>query len=77
MNDDQLDNIPARILAAADRLHGRPYKAAELADACSLLRDMLEAAATHGVTLADFDNVVDLPQAAVMTIRHRIQDGHE
>ncbi|MER6604310.1 hypothetical protein [Streptomyces parvus] len=74
MNETDLDNIPARICASADRLNAT-FTAEELADACSLLRDMLTAAETHGVTLGYFDWVTDLPQAAVQSIRHRNQDN--
>lgn len=69
MNDDQLDNIPARIAAAAAALHGTPKATAEQkATACSVLRDMLAGAAQHGLTLADFDALVDLPGAAIHAV---------
>ncbi|MGW9376356.1 hypothetical protein ACWGVR_40815 [Streptomyces xanthophaeus] len=69
MHETQLDYLPARITASAARLGGPAATPAEKADAAALLRDLLEAARSHGVTLAHFDAVADLPQAALMVIR--------
>ncbi|MFB7225629.1 hypothetical protein [Streptomyces sp. NPDC056227] len=41
--------------------HGHPITPQQRYDAAALLRDLLATAARHGVTLADFDGVVDLP----------------
>ncbi|MBU3863784.1 hypothetical protein KN815_06715 [Streptomyces sp. 4503] len=51
---------PADRVAAVHRC-GDPVTAAQRAVATGLLVDMLNAAERHGVTLADFDAVVDLP----------------
>jgi hypothetical protein len=40
---------------------GDPITPQQRYDAGALLRDLLATAARHGVTLADFDGVVDLP----------------
>ncbi|MFE5122152.1 hypothetical protein [Streptomyces sp. NPDC056669] len=54
------DLTPADRVAAVRR-YGAPVAAAEHSAATALLVDLLEAAERHGVTLADFDGVVDLP----------------
>ncbi|WP_448332680.1 hypothetical protein [Streptomyces sp. DSM 41534] len=51
---------PADRVAAVHRWGG-PVTAAQRAAATALFVDMLKAAERHGVTLADFDAVVDLP----------------
>ncbi|MER5371443.1 hypothetical protein [Streptomyces sp. NPDC002722] len=75
MNEAQLDNIAARIEAAAARLGGPAVTPAEQADAAALLRDMLEAAHHHGVGLALFDYVADLPQMALMVVRSKREEA--
>jgi hypothetical protein len=51
---------PDQRIAAIQR-YGDPITPQQRYDAAALLRDVLAAAARHGVTLADFDGVVDLP----------------
>jgi hypothetical protein len=55
---------PAEAIAAVQR-HGPAISPEVRAAALELLRDMLAAAAQHGVGLGDFDYVCDLPGAAV------------
>lgn len=47
-------------VAAVER-GGPPVTPQNRYDAAALLRDLLAAAARHGVTLADFDWTIDLP----------------
>jgi hypothetical protein len=54
---------PAERVAAVHR-HG-PVSDSARAAATALLTDLLAAAAKHGVTLTDFDFVVDLPGACI------------
>ncbi len=58
----------ARIDHAADRLGGTPVTTDQRDRATALLADLLATADRHGVTLADFDWVADLPAACVMVI---------
>ncbi|MEU0979066.1 hypothetical protein ACIBCC_19445 [Streptomyces griseus] len=46
---------------AAVHRYGTPAGPVVIAEAVSLLEALLAAAADHGVTLADFDGVIDLP----------------
>ncbi|WP_103512932.1 hypothetical protein [Streptomyces sp. SM13] len=46
---------------AAVHRYGTPAGPAVEAQAVALLESLLAAAAGHGVTLADFDDVIDLP----------------
>jgi hypothetical protein len=55
---------PAEAIAAVHR-HGPAISPETRAAALELLRDLLAAAAQHGVGLGDFDRVVDLPAACV------------
>ncbi|MFC8278160.1 hypothetical protein ACFUJR_37690 [Streptomyces sp. NPDC057271] len=56
---------------AAVQRHGTPVTDAERAAATRLLDAMLDAAAEHGVTLDDFDWVVDLPGGCLDASRHK------
>lgn len=55
-----LPGTPAERVAAVYRF-GTPAGPAVTAEAVALLEALLAAAAGHGVTLADFDWVIDLP----------------
>ncbi|MDX2948879.1 hypothetical protein [Streptomyces caniscabiei] len=55
---------PAERIAAVHR-YGDPITAEQRAAATALLTDLLDAAARHGFTLADFDAVVDLPGGCI------------
>lgn len=50
---------------AAVRRHGGQVTDEQRAAATALLTDLLEAAARHGVTLADLDYVIDLPSGCL------------
>jgi hypothetical protein len=63
MNDDLADRIAAVRRAT-------PPTEGERDRARLLLADLLAAADRHGVTLADFDWVADLPGACIDVIRH-------
>lgn len=63
---DDLDNLAARIAAVR---RATPFNDSERDRARLLLADLLAAADRHGVTLADFDWVADLPGACVDVIR--------
>ncbi|MFK0294818.1 hypothetical protein ACIQU6_30700 [Streptomyces sp. NPDC090442] len=54
---------------AAVTLHGAPLTDEQRAAATALVTDLLAAAAAHGVTLEDWDMVLDLPAGAVDVIR--------
>lgn len=56
-------DLAARINAI--HRYGPPITPEERAAATALLADMVAAAHRHGVTLADFDGVVDLPGGCV------------
>ncbi|MBT2429428.1 hypothetical protein J7F02_28380 [Streptomyces sp. ISL-112] len=55
-----IPGTPADRVAAVHR-YGTPAGPAVTAQAVALLEALLAAAAEHGVTLADFDGVIDLP----------------
>ncbi|WP_432077797.1 hypothetical protein [Streptomyces sp. YPW6] len=55
-----ISGTPAERVAAVRR-YGIPAGPVVVAQAVSLLESLLAAAAGHGVALADFDNVIDLP----------------
>jgi hypothetical protein len=57
---DRQGRTPAERVATVHR-YGGPVTDDQRAAATALLTDMLEAAARHGVTIADFDYAVDLP----------------
>jgi hypothetical protein len=59
---------PAERVAAVHR-HGAPVTDQQRAAATALLTDLLTAAGTHGITLADFDWVSDLPAACLDVVR--------
>lgn len=65
MNQD-----PSARIAAVHR-YGPPITDEQLVAATALLTDLLATAAVHGVTLADFDGVVDLPGGCVDVITNR------
>jgi hypothetical protein len=58
---------PAARIAAVHR-NGPPATDGQRAAATALLTDMLAAAAGHGITLADFDWVVGLPDGCLDVI---------
>ncbi|KUN28850.1 hypothetical protein AQJ23_07975 [Streptomyces antibioticus] len=70
MDQYDLNDIARRIASAAARSAQRPT-AAQKADAASVLRDMIQAAASHGVTMADFDDVADFPGLAIQLVQSR------
>jgi hypothetical protein len=53
------DDLAYRVNAV--HRYGSPIPPEVRAAATTLLADMLAAAEKHGVTLADFDNAIDLP----------------
>jgi endonuclease/exonuclease/phosphatase family metal-dependent hydrolase len=55
---------PAEAIAAVHR-HGPAITAEQRNAALELLRDLLAAAAQHGVGLGDFNHVCDLPAACI------------
>ncbi|MEU3432336.1 hypothetical protein [Streptomyces sp. NPDC006863] len=55
-----IPGTPADRVAAIHR-YGTPAGPVVTAEAVALLESLLAAAAAHGVTLADFDAVIDLP----------------
>lgn len=60
-------------IAAVTR-HGLPATDEQRAQATALLTDLLAAAARHGITLDDFDQVADLPGACLDITRHHRKD---
>ncbi|QQC90038.1 hypothetical protein [Streptomyces alfalfae] len=76
MNQSDLDNIGHRIGAAAAQFapEFRPTPG-QMADAASVLRDMVRGAEQHGVTLAQFDAVADFPRLAIQLVQDR--DNHQ
>lgn len=69
---DRHGRTPAERVAAVHRF-GDPITDRQRADATALLVDLLDTAARHGVTLTDFDAMVDLPGGCldVITARDR------
>ncbi|MFE7347569.1 hypothetical protein [Streptomyces fimicarius] len=61
---------PAERVAAIQR-GGAPVTDQQRADATALLTDMLTAAASHGMTIDDFDWAVDLPGGCLDVILAR------
>ncbi|QKV94713.1 hypothetical protein HUT19_25620 [Streptomyces sp. NA02950] len=59
---------PADRVAAVHR-YGDPITGGQHAAATALLEALLRAAEHHGVTLADFDAVVDLPGGCLDVVR--------
>lgn len=59
-----LSTDPATRIAAVTR-YGAPLTEEQRTEATALLTDLLIASRSYGVTLADFDGVVDLPGACV------------
>ncbi|MCD7445048.1 hypothetical protein K4B79_43520 [Streptomyces lincolnensis] len=72
MDQHDLNDIAHRIASAAAQF-GPGYRptGAQKADAASVLRDMIQAAETHGVTFADFDGVADFPRLAIQLVQTR------
>lgn len=60
MSTDRKGRTPAERVAAVHR-YGDPITEEQREAAAALLVDILAAAEKHGVTLDDFDDVVDLP----------------
>lgn len=72
MDQSQLNEIGRRIgSAAAQFAPSHKPTPGQQADACSVLRDMIQATAIHGVTFADFDAVADFPHMAIQLVQHR------
>lgn len=65
-----LSQDPATRIAAVHR-YGPPITDEQRAAATALLTDMLAAAEAHGVTLADFDDAIDLPGGCLDVITAR------
>jgi hypothetical protein len=65
---------PAEAIAAVQR-YGPAISPETRAAALELLRDLLAAAAQHGVGLGDFDNVCDLPAACVDVVVAKTRHG--
>lgn len=72
MNQQDLDDIGARVGAAVDEFApGFKPTVLQSTTACSLLRDMVQAAEAHGVTLEHFDGVADFPRMAIQLVQRR------
>ncbi|MFF1356941.1 hypothetical protein [Streptomyces sp. NPDC058297] len=72
MNQSNLDDIATRIAYAAEQFTpSRRPNARQKADAAAVLRDMVQATATHGLGLADFDGIADFPRMAIQLVQHR------
>ena len=65
---DRHGRTPAERISAVQR-YGDPMTDQERNEATALLEDLLTTAARHGITLEDFDGVVDLPGGCVDAIR--------
>jgi hypothetical protein len=72
MTPNELDEIGRRIGSAA-REFGPAHRPTpqQVADAASVLRDMVQAAAVHGVKFAHFDGVADFPRLALQLVQYR------
>lgn len=69
MNQKDLDDIGARVgAAAAEFAPGYRPTTLQMTTACSVLRDMVQAAEAHGVTLQHFDGVADFPRLAIQLV---------
>ncbi|MFD8570927.1 hypothetical protein [Streptomyces sp. NPDC059639] len=76
MNQSHLDDIGRRIgSAAAEFAPASKPTPRQTADAASVLRDMLQAAAIHGVTFGNFDAVADFPRLALQLVQARDADA--
>lgn len=62
-----MTRTPAEAIAAVQR-HGPAISPETRAAALELLRDMLAAAAQHGVGLGDFDDVLDIAGGCIDVI---------
>ncbi|MEU2996869.1 hypothetical protein ABZ684_04730 [Streptomyces sp. NPDC006995] len=63
---------------AAIHRYGTPASPEVTAEAVVLLESLLAAATTHGVTLADFDAVIDLPGGCLdVTVSKARQGGRD
>jgi hypothetical protein len=65
---------PAEAIAAVHR-HGPAISPEVRAKALELLRDMLAAAAQHGIGLGDFDNVCDIAGGCVDVVVAKSRRG--
>lgn len=72
MHQHELDEIARRVNSAAAEFSpsSRPT-AGQVADAASVLRDMVQAAAVHGVRFAHFDGVADFPRVVLQLVQYR------
>ncbi|MFI6640130.1 hypothetical protein [Streptomyces sp. NPDC050504] len=75
MDQNQLDEIGRRIGAAA-ALFAPAHKPTplQMADAASVLRNMIQAVAIYGVAFEHFDGVADFPRMAIQLVQRRDQD---
>jgi hypothetical protein len=72
VNQNDLNDIGARIAeAAAQYAPAHRPTAAQMADAASVLRDMIQSVRLHGVTFADFDSVADFARLAIQLVKSR------
>ncbi|MFF8657816.1 hypothetical protein [Streptomyces huasconensis] len=72
MQHTEIEEIAARIGSTARGFaSGYEPSAVQKADAASVLRDMVQAASRHGLTLADFDAVADFPRLAIQLVQQR------
>lgn len=69
-----IPGTPAERVAAVHRC-GTPAGPTVVAEAVALLESLLSAAAAHGVTLADFDAVVDLPGGCLDVMVGKARQG--
>ncbi|MFG2851787.1 hypothetical protein ACGFZ9_14095 [Streptomyces mirabilis] len=72
MNQNFLDDIGGRIgSAAAQFAPASKPTPRQMADAASVLRDMVQAVAIHGVTFEHFESVADFPRMAIQLVQRR------
>ncbi|MET7516371.1 hypothetical protein ABZS88_23370 [Streptomyces sp. NPDC005480] len=72
MNQNQLDEIARRVSYAAKQFApGHRPSVRQTVDACSVLRDMIQATEMHGLTFGDFDAVADFPRMALQLVKAR------
>ncbi|WP_406316587.1 hypothetical protein [Streptomyces sp. NBC_00118] len=72
MDQAHLDDIARRVASAAKQFapsHEPSPK--QMADAASVLRDMIQATEIHGLAFADFDGIGDFPRMAIQLVQHR------
>jgi hypothetical protein len=72
VNQNDIEDLAHRVASAAMEFapSHRPTPR-QVADAASILRDMIRAAELHGVKFAHFDGIGDFPRMAIQLVQHR------